>query len=225
MTATPRRSARPACRSTGSSASTIRRPQRLLDAAAPELPVATRTRVLREAAGNPLAILELPAVVGRREDEQWVAGGVPLTERLERAFADRVSDLPDATRLLLLVAALSDEDRLDEILEASTAVAGTAVDLDVAGPAAEAGIVNADLQTIRFRHPLIRVGDRAERRPGGTPACPRGARRRAPRPARPARMAPRRAALRRARGRRARTGRSRQHGRDRGARFRSRSPR
>src|SRR5918996_1670409 len=61
----------------------------LLDAAAPELPIGTRTRVLREAAGNPLAILELPAVVGRHQDEQWMAGGLPLTERLERAFADR----------------------------------------------------------------------------------------------------------------------------------------
>jgi len=79
-----------------------------------------------------------------------------LTERLERAFADRVSDLPDATRLLLLVAALSDEDRLDEILMASSAVAGTTVDLDSAGPAAEASIADADLRTIRFRHPLIR---------------------------------------------------------------------
>ncbi|MFL5839609.1 MAG: helix-turn-helix transcriptional regulator [Thermoleophilaceae bacterium] len=128
----------------------------LLDASAPELPVATRTRVLREAAGNPLAILELPAVIGRHEDEQGVTGGLPLTDRLERAFADRVSDLPDGTRLLLLVAALSDEDRLGEILEASTAVAGTALDLDAAAPAAEAGIVDADLRTIRFRHPLIR---------------------------------------------------------------------
>jgi hypothetical protein len=128
----------------------------LLDGSAPDLPAAARSRVLREAAGNPLAILELPAAIGRREDEPWPAGGVPLTDRLERAFADRVSDLPDATRLLLLVAGLSDEDGLDEILEATTAVAGSALDLDVARPAAEAGIVNADLQTIRFRHPLIR---------------------------------------------------------------------
>jgi DNA-binding CsgD family transcriptional regulator len=128
----------------------------LLDGSAPGLPAAARTRVLREAAGNPLAILELPAVIGRHEDEQGPAGGVPLTERLERAFADGVSELPDATRLVLLVAALSDEDRLDEILEATTTVAGTAVDLDVAGPALEAGIVHADLQTIGFRHPLIR---------------------------------------------------------------------
>lgn len=128
----------------------------LLDASVPQLPIATRSRVLRAAAGNPLAILELPAVVGRHEDERWAAGGLPLTDRLERAFADRVSDLPDVTRLLLLVAALSDEDRLDEVLEASAAVARSAVDLDAAGPAAEAGIVDADLRTIRFRHPLIR---------------------------------------------------------------------
>lgn len=128
----------------------------LLDAAFPGLPVAARARVLRVAGGNPLTILELPAAVGGREDEQSVAGGLPLTDRLERAFADRVSRLPDATRLLLLVAALSDEDGLDEIPEASAIVAGTGSDLDAAGPAVEAGIVDADVRTIRFRHPLIR---------------------------------------------------------------------
>ncbi len=34
----------------------------LLDAAAPQLPLSVRAGVLREAAGNPLAFLELPAV-------------------------------------------------------------------------------------------------------------------------------------------------------------------
>ncbi len=128
----------------------------LLDAVAPDLSIGTRTRILREAAGNPLAILELPAAVGRLEDEQWVAGDLPLTARLESAFADRVRDLPDTTRLLLLVAALSDEDRVDEIVEVTTAVAGTVVDLDAAGPAVGAGIIGPGLQTLRFRHPLIR---------------------------------------------------------------------
>ena len=107
----------------------------LLDASAPQLPLAARARVLHEAAGNPLALLELPTVVGRPGDERWVAGGVPLTERLEHAFADRVSDLPDTTRLLLLVAALDDEDRLGEILGAASDIAGTLVGLDDAGPA------------------------------------------------------------------------------------------
>src|SRR3954449_11720160 len=34
----------------------------LIDEAAPELPLAVRTQILREASGNPLALLELPAV-------------------------------------------------------------------------------------------------------------------------------------------------------------------
>ena len=128
----------------------------LLDASAPDLPLVVRAQVMREAAGNPLALLELPAVAGGHEDDQWVPGGLPLTERLERAFAGRVADLPDATRLVLLVAALNDDDALSEILQAASAIAEAHVDLDAAVPAAEAGIVELDLQTLRFRHPLIR---------------------------------------------------------------------
>ena len=93
----------------------------LLDVSAPGLPLASRSRVLREAAGNPLALLELPAMSGEREDEQGLPGGLPLSDRLERAFAARVSDLPDATRLVLLVAALNDSDALSEILAAGAA--------------------------------------------------------------------------------------------------------
>src|SRR4051794_36375700 len=93
----------------------------LLDAAAPGLPLATRSRVLREAAGNPVALLELPAAAEQPGNEQSMPGGVPLTERLERAFAGRVSDLPDATRLLLLVTALNDSDAVSEILHAASA--------------------------------------------------------------------------------------------------------
>jgi DNA-binding CsgD family transcriptional regulator len=128
----------------------------LLDVSAPRLPRASRSRVLREAAGNPLALLELPAMSGGREDGQGLPGGLPLSDRLERAFAARVADLPDATRLVLLVAALSDSDGLGEILAAGSAVVGADLDLDVVAPAAEAGIVKVDLQTIRFRHPLMR---------------------------------------------------------------------
>ncbi len=128
----------------------------LLDAVVPKLSLAARTRVLREATGNPLALLELPAVAGGHEDEPWVSGGLPLTERLERAFATRVSELPEETRLLLLVAALNDSDSLSEILRAGSLIAGTTLDLDLLVPAAEAAIVELDLLTLRFRHPLIR---------------------------------------------------------------------
>jgi DNA-binding CsgD family transcriptional regulator len=128
----------------------------LLDAAAPQLSVSARTRILREAAGNPLALLELPALADRQVDEHGLPGGLALTERLERAFAARVSELPEPTQLVMLVTALDDEDALGEIMEAAAAIAGTELELDAVGPAAEAAIVDVDLQTLRFRHPLIR---------------------------------------------------------------------
>ena len=57
---------------------------------------------------------------------------------------------------MLLVAALNDSDALSEILAAGSAVVGADLDLDVVAPAAGAGIVKVDLQTLRFRHPLMR---------------------------------------------------------------------
>src|SRR3954454_14564452 len=128
----------------------------LIDEAAPELPLAVRTQILREASGNPLALLELPAVARGQEGEEWVPGALPLTERLEQAFAGRVAELPDVTRLVLLVAALNDGDALSEVLQAAGVIVGTSLAVDAAVPAAEAGIVELDLRTLRFRHPLIR---------------------------------------------------------------------
>ena len=85
----------------------------LLDAAAPDLP-ARRTQP-RAARGRrqPAGAARAAGGAARPEDEPSVPGGLPLTERLERAFAARVSDLPDATRLVLLVAALSDGDAVE----------------------------------------------------------------------------------------------------------------
>ena len=128
----------------------------LLDTSAGQLTPRTRTRILREAAGNPLALIELPVAVGRAEQETPTPGLVPLTDRLEQAFAARISDLPDATRLLLLTAALNDEERLAEVLEAGEAVGAGPNDMDLLDPAVEAAIVDVDERTVRFRHPLMR---------------------------------------------------------------------
>jgi DNA-binding CsgD family transcriptional regulator len=128
----------------------------LLDAAAPGLPHSTRSRVLGEAAGNPLALLELPMAPGQAGEERSLPGGLPLTERLERAFAGRVADLPETTRLVLLVAALNDEDGVSENLTAASAIGGTSVDVDMLAPAVEAALIDLDANSVRFRHPLIR---------------------------------------------------------------------
>ncbi len=49
----------------------------LLDASARELSLVARTRVLREAAGNPLALLELPAVPAQGESVNNLIAGFP----------------------------------------------------------------------------------------------------------------------------------------------------
>ena len=126
----------------------------LLDASPRQLPPAIRDRLLSEAAGNPLALIELPVSVTR--PEPITPGSLPLTQRLEQAFAARVSDLPEETRLLLLVAALTDDEHLGDIVDAASVVAGSTLGLDLLEPAAEAAIIDLDLHSLRFRHPLIR---------------------------------------------------------------------
>ena len=128
----------------------------LLDASSQPLTLVVRNRLLAEASGNPLALIELPLAATGMERGAPVLGVLPLTERLERAFAARASELPDTTRLLVLVAALNDSERVSEVLLAGGALAGTPLDLDLLEPAARAAIVDLDVATVRFRHPLIR---------------------------------------------------------------------
>jgi AAA ATPase domain len=130
--------------------------ERLLDATAPSLPQAERSRILGEAAGNPLALLELPLALASPGGSLPQPALLPLTTRLERAFAARAADQPEETRLLLLVAALNDDEDLDEVLRAGSILAGRKLEHDRFEPAAAAAIVELDLRTVRFRHPLIR---------------------------------------------------------------------
>jgi DNA-binding CsgD family transcriptional regulator len=129
--------------------------ERLLEDRAPDLSTAVRGEILREASGNPLALIELP-VASRRDDGPDELDAIPLTDRLERAFAQRAADLPETTRLLLLAAALSDADDVAEILAAGAEASGSPVTLDDLAPAADAGIVDLGVRTVRFRHPLVR---------------------------------------------------------------------
>ena len=128
----------------------------LLAARFPVLAPAVRERLLAEAEGNPLALLELPTALspGVRGGGAALPRHLPLTVRLERAFAARAADLPAATRALLLVAAADDSGVLDEIMAAAQAVAGARVeDLD---PALRAGLIQLEGPVARFRHPLVR---------------------------------------------------------------------
>lgn len=126
----------------------------LLDERSPDLEPPIRARVLDEAAGNPLALVELPKATTGLGDRlpTWL----PLTTRLEQAFATRVSDLPPNTRSLLRVAAVHDSDALGDILAAAGDVVGDHIGVQDLEPASTAGLIDVDDDTIRFRHPLIR---------------------------------------------------------------------
>ena len=72
----------------------------LLDARAPGLGSDLRRTLLEAAAGNPLALLELPraAAIEHSRGPSSLAP-LPITDALERAFSDRASALPEATRI------------------------------------------------------------------------------------------------------------------------------
>ena len=129
--------------------------RRLLASVAPDLSRATQGRVLRVAEGNPLALVELPktASLTRR-----VSGGsewLPLTQRLQGAFAARVERLPSAARTALTLLALHDSHSLAELFDA-LGTAGTPVGLEVLEPAIAAGLVQLSDGELRFRHGLMR---------------------------------------------------------------------
>src|ERR1700722_18015840 len=128
---------------------------RLLDAAIPgPLDARVRDRILGEAGGNPLALVEL----ARGLKPGAFAGGfglpveMPLTSRIEQGFVRQLQPLPAGTRRLLLLAAAEPVGDVPLLWRA-------AARLDLgpapAGPAEAAGLLEIGAR-VRFRHPLVR---------------------------------------------------------------------
>jgi DNA-binding CsgD family transcriptional regulator len=132
---------------------------RLLDQRAPELHPIFRARILSEAAGNPLALVELArTATNSAEHQDRIAPPPPtLTARLEQAFASRLNDLAPVTCAALLVAALDSRVSFDKILHCVRSLQRGAVSVDVLEPALEARLVEiVEGGEVRFLHPLIR---------------------------------------------------------------------
>ena len=130
----------------------------LLDSAVPgRVDERVRERIVAEARGNPLALLELPRGLTVGE----LAGGFgrpdarPLASRIEQSFQRRIASLPDATRRLLLVAAAEPVGDVSLLRRAAELLADGADAAETEADAEAAGLIEFGTR-VRFRHPLVR---------------------------------------------------------------------
>jgi DNA-binding CsgD family transcriptional regulator/tetratricopeptide (TPR) repeat protein len=126
----------------------------VLNQVAREAAPSVRGRLLDEAAGNPLALLELPAGLSDAQlaGHARLPEALPVTERLRAAFGQRIERLPEPTRAALLIAAAEVAGELAIILRAA---AELGLPPDAFDPAEEAGLVRT-AGALSFRHPLVR---------------------------------------------------------------------
>lgn len=131
----------------------------LLDRNSPGLTAPMRARVLEEADGNPLALLELGAArlaaqrEGRAEPAHQV-GPLPVTRRVQETFREQIVSLPESSQSILLVAAADRFAGMDTVLCVARAVGADTSDLDAAE---RAGLINVADGELAFRHPLVRA--------------------------------------------------------------------
>ena len=110
--------------------------------------------IVSESHGNPLAILELP----RTWNAVLAASGLgpaqplPVADKIERSFLERLLALPSDTQMLVLTAAA---DPLGDPVLLYRAAARLGVDISAADPALDAGLLRMR-GSVEFAHPLIR---------------------------------------------------------------------
>src|SRR3712207_5680965 len=114
-----------------------------------------RDRILAEAHGNPLALLELPRGLTSAEVVFGGATGgtsTPLVHRLEQGFLRQVTPLPAPSRRLLLTAAA---EPVGDVALLRRATERLGIEFDAARAAEAAGLIELG-EWVRFRHPLVR---------------------------------------------------------------------
>ena len=134
--------------------------RRVLASVAPGIAESVRERLVAVAAGNPLALVELPAGLTseQRAGRAPLADAIPLSPRLERSVTGRIRGLSVVTRRLLRLLALDDGGDLAELLDAyGTLHPDKPAARDDLLPAVAAGFIVVHGQTAMFRDPLIRA--------------------------------------------------------------------
>src|SRR6266849_6235132 len=112
-----------------------------------------RAQVLAQAAGNPMALIELAKVIAAdpAASRRWAAEPLPLTDRLMAVLTARFAALPEPTRAALLLAAVADGPDLS-----AAASHGVGLDARALAPAEKLGLVKVDRTGLQFSHPLVR---------------------------------------------------------------------
>ena len=112
-----------------------------------------RAQVLAQAAGNPMALIELSKVIAEEPaaSRRWAAEPLPPSDRLTVVLTSRFAALPEPARAALLLAAVADGPDLS-----AAANRGSAPDAQALVPAEELGLVRVDRTGLQFSHPLVR---------------------------------------------------------------------
>ena len=112
-----------------------------------------RAQVLAQAAGNPMALIELATVIADDPgaSRRWAAEPLPLTDRLSAVLTARFAALPEPAQAALLLAAVADDPDLGA---AAVAVSGPGA--QTLAPAEQLGLVKVDRAGLEFSHPLVR---------------------------------------------------------------------
>src|SRR5215470_10461861 len=132
----------------------------LLAEHAPGLPPALADRVLAEADGNPLALLELPAALSGSSRvpaalaSLELSAPLPLPRRLQQSYYRQVAALPAPTRTFLLVAAAEETGDLGLVRRAAQVLGVPAAAADAAE---RSGLIAVRASEVAFRHPLVRA--------------------------------------------------------------------
>ncbi|MGW2145452.1 AAA family ATPase [Nonomuraea bangladeshensis] len=128
----------------------------LLAESARDLAPKVRDRVLDEAGGNPLALIELPSTLTseQRAGQLNPFTTIPVANRVQQAFQQQIRALPDRAQALLAVLAADDTGDLGIVLRAAESFSAGVADLEAAE---QAKLVTVNGAVVAFRHPLIRA--------------------------------------------------------------------
>ncbi|GAA1636113.1 LuxR family transcriptional regulator [Kribbella alba] len=140
----------------------------LASAVGGRLDAEVRDRIVAEARGNPLALLQLPRGLGPAQlaGGYWLPDSRPLASRIESSFHRQFESLPPETQRLLLTAAADPTGSMTLLWRAGEL---QGIPADAVAPAQAAGLVELGAR-VHFGHPLVRsavyqaasAGDRRE---------------------------------------------------------------